>query len=116
MGWASANEIFDPVARKTAELGIPDGQRADLLETLIRQLQQGDWDTEDESLSQFENDPAVVEAFRRCDIIVHCGAAGEEDGGYCELERGHGGDFHEDWDKRRWPVAGATTNYETDPH
>jgi hypothetical protein len=94
MGWASANPIFDETARKMIELKVPDEIITEVLSVLIDQLQQGDWDTEGESLGDFQEYPAIVEAFRRHDIIVHCG---EQPGGWCELERGHEGDEHKDW-------------------
>lgn len=70
MGWNSAKPIFDRVARKTKELGVPDEQRTEILDVLIKELQAGDWDTEDESLYEFRGDAAVTEAFRRNDITA----------------------------------------------
>jgi hypothetical protein len=99
MGWASAGAIFDPVAKAMVELRAPDEMKIRVLGDLIGALQNGDWDTESESLGEFQDDPAIVEAFRQHDVIIHCGA--ESDVGECELERGHEGD-HEDWQHRRW--------------
>jgi hypothetical protein len=65
MGWSSANAIFDTMALKTQELGIPEPQRIEILATLVELLQDQDWDTEDESLADGLGDAAVVEAFRR---------------------------------------------------
>jgi hypothetical protein len=89
MGWSAGNTVFDPVARKARELGLSDEQVTELLTILIRELQDRDWDTEDESLEEFEDDAAIVEAFRRQGIYVRCG---EEDGEGmpCELPLGHG--------------------------
>jgi hypothetical protein len=50
MGWSAGNTVFDPVARKARELGLSDEQVTGLLTILIRELQDRDWDTEDESL------------------------------------------------------------------
>lgn len=106
MGWNSANEIFDPVARKAQELGLTGEQRTELLSVLIDQLQQGDWDTEDESLDEFKDDEAVVEAFRRNKIYVTCREQMIlDDGGYswCEREkgeRGHKDGKHQDYKGR----------------
>jgi hypothetical protein len=98
MGWASAGAIFDPVAKAMTELNAPDEMKTRVLGDLIGALQDGDWDTEDESLGQFKDDPAIVEAFRQHGVVVQCGsetAAGE----WCELERGHDGEHAEaTWD------------------
>ncbi len=100
MGWASAGYIFDPVAKALVELNAPDEVKTRVLGDLIGALQDGDWDTESESLSQFSDDPAIVEAFRQHDVIVKCGDDGDL---WCVLERGHGGDFHEEWSGKQWP-------------
>lgn len=107
MGWNSANLIFDPVAKALIELKAPDELKTKVLGDLIGALQEGDWDTEDESLDEFEDDPAIVEAFRQHNVIIHCGAE-SEDGEVCEQERGHDSDpasEHKDYVGRTWPVA-----------
>jgi hypothetical protein len=68
MGWSSANRIFDPVARKLIEAGVDDTTLRETLRDLIRGLQEGDWDTEDESLEDFLDHPAVVSAFADRDV------------------------------------------------
>ncbi|RPE40238.1 hypothetical protein EDD90_3274 [Streptomyces sp. Ag109_O5-1] len=82
MGWSSANEIFNPVARSLQEAGVSDQTKRKVLGDLIGGLQDGDWDTEDESLEQFLDDPAIIAAFhdhtvhtqdRRCCSAVHAG-------------------------------------------
>lgn len=69
MGWSSANEIFNPVARSLQEAGVSDETKRKVLGDLIGGLQDGDWDTEDESLEDFLDDPAIVAAF--ADHNVH---------------------------------------------
>lgn len=69
MGWSSANSIFDPVARSLQDAGVPDATKRKVLGDLISGLQGGDWDTEDESLELFLDDPAIVSAF--ADSGVH---------------------------------------------
>lgn len=69
MGWNSANRIFDPVAKALVDSGADDTTKRKVLGDLIRELQDGDWDTEDESLEDFLNDPAIVSAF--ADHNVH---------------------------------------------
>jgi hypothetical protein len=69
MGWSSANEIFNPVARSLIDTGADDAAKRKVLGDLIERLQDGDWDTEDESLEDFLDDPAIVQAF--ADHNVH---------------------------------------------
>lgn len=69
MGWNSAGDIFDPVARSLRDAGVDDTTKRKVLGDLISGLQDGDWDTEDESLEQFLDDPAIVQAF--ADHNVH---------------------------------------------
>lgn len=68
MGWNSAGEIFDPVAKALIELGASDETKTRVLGDLISALQDGDWDTEDESLELFKDDPAIVAAFADHDV------------------------------------------------
>jgi hypothetical protein len=63
MGWASASEIFDPVARALIDLGADAPTKRKVLGTLLRKLRDDDWDTADESLDEFRNDPVVVQIF-----------------------------------------------------
>jgi hypothetical protein len=82
MGWSSANDIFNPVARSLIDAGVSDSTKLVVLGGLIRQLQDNDWDTEDESLEDFLDDPAVIRAFadrgvhlsdKRCCRAEHAG-------------------------------------------
>lgn len=70
MGWASAGYIFDPVCEALQKASLPPESRKEILVILIRRLQDGDWDTEDESLECFAEDPVVVEAFAECGILL----------------------------------------------
>lgn len=70
MGWNSAGDIFDPVAKALVDLNAPDDVKTRVLGDLIGALQDGDWDTEDESLEQFKNDPAIVAAFADHDVYL----------------------------------------------
>lgn len=69
MGWSGANAIFDPVARALIAAHASDEVKRKVLGDLIGGLQEGDWDTEDESLEEFLHDPAIVQAF--ADHNVH---------------------------------------------
>ena len=99
MGWTGGNTVFDPVARKARELGLTDEQVTGLLTIVIRELQDRGWDTEDESLREFRDDEAIVAAFRAQEIIIVCGEHVMADGHdrWCELERDHKDEEHEDW-------------------
>jgi hypothetical protein len=63
MGWASAGAIFDPVAQALVDLDADEHTKRKVLGPLIDALQDGDWDTEDESLEQFRDDPVIVSLF-----------------------------------------------------
>jgi hypothetical protein len=63
MGWASASEIFDPVAHALIECNAPDETKRRVLGMLIDKLRDNDWDTEDESLQEFRSDPLIVSLF-----------------------------------------------------
>lgn len=63
MGWASAGEIFDPVAQALIDLGASRDVKRKVLGTLIDKLRDGDWDTCDESLAQFGGDVDIVALF-----------------------------------------------------
>jgi hypothetical protein len=70
MGWASASEIFDPVCKELQKSFLVPETRQKILVVLIKALQDSDWDTEDESLNEFSDDPAVVKAFGECGIYL----------------------------------------------
>lgn len=112
MGWASGDEVFDPVARRMQQLALPADAKTEVLSVLIEALQDRGWDTEGESLGEFVGDEAIVEAFRRNGIIIRCGqqalVAGEA--AWCSRERGdrgHEDGQHEDEWHRKWPAAKA---------
>lgn len=63
MGWSSANSIFNPVARALIDAGADETTKRKVLGDLINGLQEGDWDTEDESLEDFLDEPAIIDAF-----------------------------------------------------
>jgi hypothetical protein len=70
MGWSSANQIFNPVARALIDAGADNATKRKVLGDLIAGLQEGDWDTEDESLEDFKDDPAIVAAFADNDVYL----------------------------------------------
>lgn len=78
MGWASGGEIFDSVADDLIRADAPDALKLLVLSGLIDRLQNKDWDTEDESLERYLNDPIIVQAFEEHGIkwsrpCPHCG-------------------------------------------
>ncbi len=104
MGWASAGAIFDPIAQALIDHGVADELKLHVCDKLIGVLQEGDWDTEGESLDQFADDPVIVQAFRNHGVYVPCEEE-NRDGEYprwCDLERDHDGD-HDDYKKQPWP-------------
>lgn len=74
MGWASGNEIFDPVCTTLVELidseHISEQASEIILVKLIKVLQDQDWDTEDESLYDFRTFDFIVRAFATCNISL----------------------------------------------
>ncbi|NED86927.1 hypothetical protein G3I76_43405, partial [Streptomyces sp. SID11233] len=50
------------------DAGTDDATKRRVLAGLIRGLQQGDWDTEDEALEDLLHDPATVLAFADCGV------------------------------------------------
>lgn len=75
MGWASASGIFDTVADGLIEANAPDDIKARVLSRLCQELQDGDWDTEDESLERYADDPVIVQVFADHDVHL----AGDDD-------------------------------------
>lgn len=63
MGWSSAGQIFDRVARGLTEAKVDDEITYRVLFDLGKALQNEDWDTEDESLEAFQDDPTIVRVF-----------------------------------------------------
>ncbi|MER6605880.1 hypothetical protein ABT282_08165 [Streptomyces sp. NPDC000927] len=96
MGWASGNEIFDPVAETLIIEGASDALKKSVCSALIKALRDRDWDTEDESLGMFEHDEAIVEAFRQNGIILECHEEHPENPWQCEEERNHCGSHRDD--------------------
>ncbi|MEV7470238.1 hypothetical protein AB0O20_27595 [Streptomyces kronopolitis] len=127
MGWSSANRIFDPVARALQTVKVDDATKRKVLGDLIGGLQEGDWDTEDESLEDFLDDPAIVQAFadrnvhlsdRRCcraavanDPVAHLLALRHEDVSEADMAQAINAHAHHlaEWIRaNRDEVRGAT--------
>jgi hypothetical protein len=82
MGWVSAGEIFYPVARALIELEADDETKRSVLGILITKLQEGDWDTGDESLDKFRDDPVIVSLLMERGVLC-CSIDGRES--YAEI-------------------------------
>jgi hypothetical protein len=110
MGWASAGDIFDPVARELIAAGTSDEIVLRVCVKLIETLQGGDWDTEDESRDEFLENPTIVEAFRRRGVYPQCGEIAPAAPGqfhWCRVEVDTDGDHegeHDDGRGHRWPA------------
>lgn len=66
MGYGSAGyEIFDPVARALLEAKAPDEVITNTCAHLIKTLTEQDWDTLEDSIQEFADEPAVLAAFER---------------------------------------------------
>ncbi len=63
MGWASAGEIFDPIAQALIDVGATDDMKRTVLGPLIDRLTAEDWDTCDESAEEFADDPVITALF-----------------------------------------------------
>lgn len=71
MGWGSAGyRIFDPVMQGLIEAGASAEIKQRVADGLIDVLQENDWDTEYDSLEQFSDDEAIVEAFAEHGITL----------------------------------------------
>lgn len=106
MGWASGgSRIFDPVTRALIAAGANDDIKRQTLGPLIDELRELDWDTEDESLEEFRDDPVIVALFRERGVTEICrasnGPAGADE---CMRTLGHQGD-HVDGKDNSWPPA-----------
>lgn len=82
MGWSSAGDIFDPVCALIVKgvegKAIAEAEATKVLTVLIGKLQDGDWDTEDESLALFTDHPFVVAAFEAQGVEVWTGEDEDE--------------------------------------
>ena len=63
-------QVFEPVARKLLDYNAPDYVITDVCAVLIEQLQGLYWETEAASLAEFNQHPAVVEAFARREVYL----------------------------------------------
>lgn len=119
MGWSSGGCYFSGAADqliKHRKMGnVNDAAITDVLSALIYDLQQGDWDTEGESLGDYQEHPAIVEAFKLNGVYDECNNRYcpelQSYHHYCRRIRGHEGihSTHKDHGKNRWARHPAVT-------
>jgi len=59
MGWSSGGDIFAPVARKMFSVHVSPWRMVGVLLELHDQLHNQDWDTCDDMLQEFPDDPII---------------------------------------------------------
>ena len=72
MGWASGNEVFEPVADALISTCASDQVKQTVCEALIKALLDRGWDTAEESLGLYEGNSAIVSAFETCGFYFKC--------------------------------------------
>ena len=111
MGWAGAGGILDTVANSLIGAKVSDEVIRTVCADLIRELVSEDWDTTGETLGEWSDTPAVVQAFRDNKIYLdYCDEPHPEQGfRYCREEKNHEGD-HKAWRCEPWPQAAEATS------
>ena len=64
MGWAAGSEVFNRVARDLINIRATEWAKRQVLGNLINELRDMGWDTIDESLYEFRNDPVIAGLFK----------------------------------------------------
>lgn len=82
MGWSSANAYFDVVVQELEIANVPEEAQFSILKSLAAELRAGDWDTLDESLEAFPDNPAVRRVMAEYDIRLPCTCKCCEHGDY----------------------------------
>lgn len=69
MGWAGGSSIFEPVADAVVSSSGMDGEtRRRILVALIQALRYSDWDTVDDVIGGYTDNPDVMAAFAECGL------------------------------------------------
>lgn len=89
MGWNGANEYFDVVAKGLQEGHASRTTKLKVLVPLIRALNEGDWDTQDESVEAFADDWEILDAFEEAGIDVSCRDYSRKHEVQCGKRAGH---------------------------
>lgn len=105
MGWASASWIFENVADSLVKSEATAEVKYEVCKSLIGSLLAEDWDTYDEVLDAYRNEPWILAAFRHHEIVIRCRDIDSVPGVgryHCEMEIGHTGQHHEYWGEHSW--------------
>ncbi len=116
MGWASGNDVVEPVVEGLITAvergGMLTTDAEEVLYLLIRSCQNHGWDTEGETLGTYQDLPWVVKAFARTEIYLPCNAQADAESlqGHkmyltCGLPLGHTADHWDEDYETGWPVA-----------
>lgn len=116
MGWAGGGDVVEPVL--VLMLGMVENDdihpmdAESILHALIRSCQGRDWDTEEETLGEYQDVPWVVSAFWAAGVYLPCGAETDAEGLQgqtiyltCDLPRGHTVDHRDSDYETEWPLA-----------
>ena len=83
------DEIFTPVIRAAIEEGLSGESLWKLADVLLGKLLEFGWNNAETALSEFEDNPYVVAAFRKHDFLLDCASEHDSEGWWCAGERGH---------------------------
>jgi hypothetical protein len=97
--------VFEPVMDELLPLKAQIGDAA--LQRIASKLVGGllglHWDNADASLGLYDDEPAVVAAFKEHGVLLDCMSENAEHNGVCEEERGHYPETdHKDYQGRTW--------------
>jgi hypothetical protein len=83
--------VFDAAMRGLMAVpGVTPEMIHETARPLIRSLLDLHWDNADGTVGMYDDNPAIVEAFRENGILLFCGAEHPDDGEPCEgIQRGH---------------------------
>lgn len=107
----SGTEVFEPVM--TLLLPLKEQIGAETLQKVASALAGGllelGWDNAEGTVGMYDEEPAIVAAFKEHGILLFCGAEHPDDGEPCEgLGRGHK-EPHRDYMGRIWMNQEETT-------
>lgn len=114
MGWAGGTEAFDHVAdqlvREVSLGNVTEGAAERIAKYLIQALQHRGWDTEGESLGEYQHLPWMVDAFKFNEVYLSCEVTAELDTVdnwvlvACSLPRGHLINHYDEEEGLEWEV------------
>jgi hypothetical protein len=105
MGWGSAGRYFEIVADTLVEAEASDEIKYAVCLDLIESLLADDWDTWDESVEKYRDQPSILDAFRDNNCKLQCRSYKYfEDNSVstCDEELGHAGEHLDGWSDKTW--------------